>query len=463
MNLSSFMGISRRLVSNPVRYLDVESAVIQNWMEAMKAPSFNLSNVLYEREEILPRVDVELLLNPLGEARDASSTQSSRQSRTQSQTSAHAAQAFQDSTEFPYGKNRRAGWLERESKPRPEKAFEPDGRGRASLVKAKGIAGQPVPLLVVLQRYASLFARGADGAASASRQTSISTALEGERKHEAEGEGRKKVWKSESRAEGAEAKITKILRLPLNRKRARVASVESEASTAYDRSPLARFGEKAARRLSEWSAQGRAATGERAGFRFARAGRKTSTGKASTGADFETRREIESKVETLISKRLEHETASSIPSVMNRERRFAAPLLTSRYRAQRSDAEALMTHLRRTIAGAGEETVKDFLSEPTPAGVRLSTAIEDVFKGRRANNAVSGRADAESSPLVNSLERIVEKLVRIETKFSKAVEPLQQNEKKEDVAVRWMEDDDLAGRLQKILRRQARRRGINLT
>lgn len=447
MSLSSFTGIARLLVSNPVRYLDVESAVVQDWMQAMQSSSFDLSNELDEREEILPRVDVELLLRPLGEATVATS----RQSQTEPPT--HTAKSFQGSTPFPYENNSHASWPERESGPRQKKTFGPDEHVSASLEDAKGIKGQPVPLLVVLQRYEGLFARGAKGEAYASARTSVFAAREGESRREAE--GRKRVRKSESHAEGAKAKITKILPLPLNRKR---AGAESGTSTANARGTLARFSEQAARRLVEWSAQGSVAAGERASLRFARA-----SVEASTGVEFETHPEIESNEETQISKRLEHETASSTPSATKRGRRFAASVLTGRNRRHRRDAEALMAHLRRIVSGAGEEAVEVFLSEPMPAGLRLSTATEDVLKGRRANNAVSGAANAESSPLVDSLERIVEKLVGLETKFSKAAEPLQQSEKREEAAVRWMEDDDLAGRLQKILRRQARRRGINLT
>lgn len=452
MSLSSFTGIARRLVSNPVRYLDVEAGVVQNWMEAMQASSFDLSNEPVETEEILPRVDVELLLNPLGEAPAASSTQSSRQSQPQT----HTEEPFQDSTQFPSEGNRRVSWPERESRPRQEKAFEADERGSASLEEAKGITGQPVPLLVVLQRYAGLFARRAEGEADASTHASVFAAREGDSKDEAE--GRKRVWKSERRMEGAQAKITKILPLPLSRKRAQAASIESETSTAHARSPLSHFSERAARRLSEWSAQGSVAAGEKASLRFTRARRE-----ARVGAEFETRREIESNEETRINKRLEHETATSIPSTTSRERRFASSVLTGRNRRRRRDAEALMSHLRRIVSGTGEEAVEVFLSEPVPAGLRLLTATEDALKGRRAHNALGEGANAESSPLVDSLERIVEKLVGLETKFSKAAEPLEQGEKREDAAVRWMEDDDLAGRLQKILRRQARRRGINLT
>lgn len=73
---------------------------------------------------------------------------------------------------------------------------------------------------------------------------------------------------------------------------------------------------------------------------------------------------------------------------------------------------------------------------------------------------------AAAQPVIESLARIVEQLTNIEMKFSQAahVSPAAAGSSEETaLAVQWLEDDDLAGRLQGILRRQAKRRGIDLS
>lgn len=73
---------------------------------------------------------------------------------------------------------------------------------------------------------------------------------------------------------------------------------------------------------------------------------------------------------------------------------------------------------------------------------------------------------AAAQPVIESLARIVEQLTNIEMKFSQAahVSPAAAGSSEETApAVQWLEDDDLAGRLQGILRRQAKRRGIDLS
>lgn len=97
-----------------------------------------------------------------------------------------------------------------------------------------------------------------------------------------------------------------------------------------------------------------------------------------------------------------------------------------------------------------------------PATARLALAVQAALASTAGR---TGNAEAVAAPLVESLARIVEQLTTIEFKFSQraAVAAPAAGRDEHSPAVQWLEDDDLAGRLQGILRRQARRRGIDLS
>jgi hypothetical protein len=65
--------------------------------------------------------------------------------------------------------------------------------------------------------------------------------------------------------------------------------------------------------------------------------------------------------------------------------------------------------------------------------------------------------------IIQTLERIVEKLVDIETRYVELAAGARQDAEDKEPAIEWLSDDDLAARLQTILKRQARRRGIDLS
>ena len=102
---------------------------------------------------------------------------------------------------------------------------------------------------------------------------------------------------------------------------------------------------------------------------------------------------------------------------------------------------------------ADKKTDKDRLAKP----VRVTSAFisEDVGK----NNS----QELQTSQVTQSLERIVEQLSNIETRLLEAAAASGQKEKVDDPCIQWLEDEDLTGRLQKILKRQAKRKGIDLT
>lgn len=97
---------------------------------------------------------------------------------------------------------------------------------------------------------------------------------------------------------------------------------------------------------------------------------------------------------------------------------------------------------------------------PVAAGLALAVQAALAPTARR-----TGNAEAAAAPIVESMARIVDQLVIIEMKFSQPAEtaPPTAGRVEPSPAVQWLEDDDLAGRLQGILRRQARRRGIDLS
>lgn len=72
---------------------------------------------------------------------------------------------------------------------------------------------------------------------------------------------------------------------------------------------------------------------------------------------------------------------------------------------------------------------------------------------------------SEQPMLMEMLERIVGKLVNIETKYVEIAAQAREDADTEskEVSVEWLNDDDLTMRLQRILKRQARRRGIDLS
>jgi len=101
-------------------------------------------------------------------------------------------------------------------------------------------------------------------------------------------------------------------------------------------------------------------------------------------------------------------------------------------------------------------------SAPAASAARLALAVRAALAPAAAS-AQSPHAAAQ--PVIESLTRIVEQLTSIEMKFSQAAgaSPAAVESREEAPAVQWLEDDDLTGRLQGILRRQAKRRGIDLS
>jgi hypothetical protein len=77
----------------------------------------------------------------------------------------------------------------------------------------------------------------------------------------------------------------------------------------------------------------------------------------------------------------------------------------------------------------------------------------------------NGRLLEQPTMIIQTLERIAEKLANIETKYVEIAAQAAQHAEAEgkEGSVEWLNDDDLTARLQRILKRQARRRGIDLS
>lgn len=124
---------------------------------------------------------------------------------------------------------------------------------------------------------------------------------------------------------------------------------------------------------------------------------------------------------------------------------------------------------RATAMSASHPTESaDTPASATPSAPAAASAarLAQAVRAALAPAAASAESPhAAAQPVIESLTRIVEQLTSIEMKFSQAASASTATveSREEPPAVQWLEDDDLAGRLQGILRRQAKRRGIDLS
>ncbi len=88
----------------------------------------------------------------------------------------------------------------------------------------------------------------------------------------------------------------------------------------------------------------------------------------------------------------------------------------------------------------------------------LATAVEAALEKQSVEFAP--KDGAQSDLILNSLQGIASGVSSIEGRLAAASIPEKQSAAR--VEVRWLEDEDLAGQLQKILRRQAIRKGIEI-
>lgn len=126
---------------------------------------------------------------------------------------------------------------------------------------------------------------------------------------------------------------------------------------------------------------------------------------------------------------------------------------------------SLQDRAGETGASGAEGGGRRDISEGTRTA-RLDDIVAAVFTAVSTVPASGTAREADAELLITTLERIVEHLSTTGTSFSEAAAAISkaagQKDEWEGPAIRWLGEEDLAERLNGILRRQAKRRGIDL-
>lgn len=427
MSLSA-EAIHRLLNSRPVQSLTGGVRGARNWMGAMQALSSGLG-ALSREDDLVPDIEVNIILDPLyGSVLGWLSESGARDLLSVASRNVPGADDNGGVNALPQTRKR---WRRREDVTKEDE--------HQFLMKAREISDQPGRLLAILQRYAGLLSLEHPAAqthpASSGTRESPSFKIKASGVAETTPQGRKTVS------------------LPISRTEASASGGKGLPSSTSNTSPLYKFEERAGKKLKQWVKD------------------------ENVGIDLISKlafREISmiggsSSEETLdtakgpADKSLPIKIARSVGSLMKGGRAwFGYPgILKGRGPAQYGNTggndrfDSLRKPASFDVAGMNRQGPLEREGDVRAGKGRLEEAVQAAWSLFAGSAEKSNYRDHETSPVIQSLERIVEQLMRIETRFPEARE--------EEPKVQWLEDEDLAGRLQKILRGQARRRGIDLS
>jgi hypothetical protein len=236
----------------------------------------------------------------------------------------------------------------------------------------------------------------------------------------------------------------------LSRRRLKDAGVKGQTRGVSYLRLLSEFRERSAQRLVEWIRDGKDKT---------QGARKLEARRSNMAVDARGERAARSETIARVLGRSDEGHEREPSDSTQRATRARSHTQTPQTHTVRGRDGSAISNPREMIErfGGGETE-----SDVRAGKVRLDEAVRDVIE-RYVVSEERRHEQHQSGSMVRSLERIVEKLVDIELKISSPSEPVQESEKREGASLRWLDDNDLAGRLQSILRRQVRNRGIDLT
>lgn len=233
--------------------------------------------------------------------------------------------------------------------------------------------------------------------------------------------------------------------------------------TSAEPTTLDRFGHRAMRKLESWLDDVKTSDAPKRKVESTRSRISNSVvGRA------ETRKGTESSLKKLNDEGRPDEGETVSPS------RFASPPKTKNSRT-RPLHDLSRSHLSSDVRDESLLTdglIREMVDKSVVAGKEVKASPVQNGMARMLQTAGStstakwekGRL-SEQPMLMEMLERIVGKLVNIETKYVEIAAQAREDADAEskEASVDWLNDDDLTMRLQRILKRQARRRGIDLS
>jgi hypothetical protein len=468
MSISSLVEMDWLLASMSAQAIKRAATSISGWQKAMETSVPRVNELLNEEKYALLDVDVSVIREPLNfTATDSSPIY------PDSAAAGIRPQALDGPVLSPAGRIARVKacsslpetWRSDYAMDQPEvharpasgvsSVSGPDRQDRdASLSKGETILNNSVQLLVVLQRYAERLKQPPltrTTRSSADRRISLNVTMN---------------------VENVTASLPQRRNVrPLLAKKGKIGrqgTIGSSGNTAgsltsAEPTTLDRFGHRAMRKLESWLDDIKTSDAPKRKIESTRSRISNSVvGRA------ETRKGIESSQKKLNDEGTadEGETVSpsrfaSPPKTKNSRTRPLHDLSRSHLSSDVGDESLLTAGLIREMVDKSVVAGKEVKARPVQNGMARmlqtagSTSTAKLEKGKLS----------EQPMLMEMLERIVGKLVNIETKYVEIAAQAREDADAEskEASVEWLNDDDLTMRLQRILKRQARRRGIDLS
>jgi len=235
------------------------------------------------------------------------------------------------------------------------------------------------------------------------------------------------------------------------------------APTGAEPTTLDRFGHRAMRKLESWLDEVKTRDVPKRNIES-----KRSRISNSVVARTETRKGIQSSLRKLNDEGRpdEGETVTPsrfapLPKTKNSRTRPLHDLSRSHLSSDVRNESLLTTGLIREMVDNSVVARND--SKARPVQNRMARVLQTA--GSTSTAKLEKGKLSEQPMLMEILERIVGKLVNIETKYVEIAAQAREDADAEgkEASVEWLNDDDLTMRLQRILKRQARRRGSDLS
>lgn len=414
MNLAAIQAWRSVTGPAPVRVLHVPALGVRQWVTAMGHTS-GIVRGLSLQEELLPEPDLAVLIDPLHATGLNVVPPAVERSMPETRIQPLANPRMQSAT--PVAGPREQGIRPVSGRPASGSFGAQPEVARNALEDARRAGGQPARLATILQRHVGSVARsGADTSAMAHVAAERGTASIGQM--------------IEAAAPQRPAAGRKVVYLP-----ARASSSVVMPDVLRAAAEPARWEANMAATLNRWAQAGAAGHGLR-GAEFSSQGAVAGT----------TGRRLPGGIAAMPSPRL---SGSARLSGSDRHAERAADMPVNKPNISGN----------KSIEPAGGPLPAPLVASAARLAQALRTAMPPM-----AGSTENPHAAAQ--PVIDSLARIVEQLTNIEMKFTQAVRvpaAAVGSSSEAEPAVQWLEDDDLAGRLQGILRRQAKRRGIDLS
>ena len=470
MTLSTLVEVDWLLTPPAARSLERTASSVGIWQQAIETILVQLRGLLDAEKHLCPQVDVDLIAEPFSFVIDSSST-----IRDVAISPADIYQQIVDEpgASRPDQSGRARAWCSlpeawrsdyAASRPvsSPLQRTTPDGslsdvetggqRPTSSNLKSQARLSNSVQLLLILQRYAGRLndLSWSRRLASKSREipVSLNVKLNVEKLEKLNSPDTRLPTRSPTLPPGKKLTPFLVEKGP----GAGGSSSHGERTSAGSLpGPLDQLGRQALRKLESWFGEGTTTNVPSVKIDSSR--------RVGFGAILQKDKALPDQKKTINPSRL-------VLAPLTQQRRIAPSNKTSdSFEANDFGRESLRPSrigIPENIAGGRAAERAPETKSARPVWNHLAETLQST-RPESAGRSGDGRLLDQPAIVIQTLERIVEKLVNIETKYVELAADARQDAADAEPAIDWLNEEDLAARLQTILKRQARRRGIDLS